>query len=154
EDLLQHEMVVAAFLYRFQRQLERMNVRRHGNILSGFNGQPIGIDHRNFAVVEVHHFVRVFYNWRCVRRQEVFVLSYTDHQGTSLARGYELSGVVEGDYDDRVGTHYVVKGETNCLNQGAVVALLYVFDKMYEYFCVSFAEKRVALVYEIFPQRC
>src|SRR5690606_24834589 len=105
-------MVVAAFLYRFQRQLERMNVRRHGNILSGFNGQPIGIDHRNFAVVEVHHFVRVFYDWRCVRRQEVFVLSYTDHQGTSLARGYELSGVVEGDYDDRVGTHYVVKGET------------------------------------------
>src|SRR5690606_32445252 len=117
ENLLQHEVVVATLFDGFEREFQRMNVWGHRNVLDRLDRQAIGIDNRNFTVVEIHHLVRVFDNWRSVGGQEVFILADADDQRAAFSGGDELVRVVEGEHDDRVGADNVVKGETDRLNQ-------------------------------------
>src|SRR5690606_40548489 len=53
ENLLQHEVVVATLFDGFEREFQRMNVWGHRNVLDRLDRQAIGIDNRNFTVVEI-----------------------------------------------------------------------------------------------------
>src|SRR5690606_27584462 len=95
---------------------------------------------------------RVFDNRRSVRGQEVFILADADDQRAAFSGGDELVRVVEGEHDDRVGADNVVKGETDRLNQRAIIPLLYVFNEMNQYFRIGFTAKCVAFVDKVLPK--
>ena len=81
EDLLEHEMRVAALLELAQREFEALDLRGLGDIIDGrdihFFAQAQG---HYFFVFDIDDLIRIFDDRRGIGSKEILVLADTDYQ--------------------------------------------------------------------------
>jgi hypothetical protein len=87
ENFLEHEVIVTTFLNGFELNLQFLNVRINIFVADGFDRElTIAVNHCNFFIVEIHHILCVLHNWCRIRRNEEFILSYTDYERRTFLR--------------------------------------------------------------------
>ncbi len=150
EDLLQHEMLVAA-LFRFDRVPEdALHLALHGPAFE--IGQPysFGGQDGEIAVAQEEHVLGVREYGRNVAGHEVFVVADADHDGRAIARRHDLVGVLPGDHDQREDAGQLLDGDAHGLFEVALEVLL---DQVGDDFGVGLGLEDVAFHLQLFFER-
>ena len=94
EDLLQHEVVVAALLDLGEVPVDFVNRLVDAFVRDRRGVEAVGRQHRHLAVVEVHHLARVLDDRRHVGGQEVLAVGDAHDQRAAVARADHRAGFV------------------------------------------------------------
>ena len=146
EDLLEHEMLVAALLDLPQIPGDLLDLLGDLLVVDGGGGNALGSQGDHLAVVEVDDLARVPHDRRDVRSQVVDALADPHHQRAALAGADDRFGVVAVDDGHAEGPLDHAQGALDGLHQVPVVEVLH---QVSQDFGVGLRLEHVALLAEL-----
>ena len=137
-DFLHHEMVEASLFDAVEVHLQFLDIRHGLHILYRLDVQFLTqLDSHNLLIFKVYHLLRTTHDRRGIRGNEILALTNADDHRTSLSGSNQLIRMVFFHDDDSVGSHHMVQGDTHGLKQIHMLAELYIFDEVSQYFGVG-----------------
>src|SRR5690606_16478515 len=109
-------------------------------------------DNGDFLVIEIYHFIGVFYDRGGVRCEEEFIFPDTHNEGATLSSGNQKVRIFRRKNNDGICTYYLCKGQSDCLFKRTSFVALDILDKMDKYFGIGVAFERVTFVNEVLLQ--
>src|SRR5262249_36660228 len=134
EDLLDHEMIVAAFFDGCQLQVQLLDVGGQLFVAQVLEDELVGFQDGQLVVIDVYDLFGVFDDGGGVGGKEMFSFPDTDDQGAAFPGGDDRVGLIFIQQDDDIGAYDPFEGDANGFFQAAIVVLLYVFDEIEEDF--------------------
>ena len=134
-------MWITSFLYLGEVEVDFLDFVLYGFVVyvDKLHVLLVPVNHGDVLVVEVHHFVCVFDDGRCVASEEELAVSDTDHERAALTGCDNLVGVVLVDDGHGIRSDDLVQCDTYRGKQVEFLLGAYVVDELYEHFCVGVA---------------
>src|SRR2546426_11167129 len=148
-DLLQHEVLEAAFLRVLKRPRDSLWFSLHDVALGVLDRHPFRRDHDHLPVHHVRNAVRVPQEGGHVRGEEVLVWAEPDHERALVPRPDDLARFVRVDRQDGVRPADVAE---RLAGRGLEVAVVIGFDQVDEALRVRLTHERVASGLQLFPE--
>ena len=152
EDLLEHEVAVAALLGRLHVPLDGLGLMLHGGKVGQAQDLILGIGGvHDLAVFQKDHRARVGQKGRDVRSHEVLARADAEDERGGHARGPDLTGIFPAHETDGVGAVGPAQGRGKSLEQVGFL-LVAVGDEVDQHFRVGLGMEDIALLQQLFLQ--
>ena len=146
ENLLQHEVVVAALLYLTEVDIHRLYFQllffaKNAHYLKLF----AQTNDSNVAILQIHHLVRIIDNRTGIRAYEEFILANAYYKRTLFAGSNNLAGVALVHDSDGIGTYHLMQRHLHGFEQRQVLLHHDILHKLHENLSICVALEFYAL---------
>ena len=151
EDLLEHEVRIAALLYLSQVDIDSLHLQflflaqnaHHLEFL-------VTTDDGDIAIFQIYHLVGILHDRTGVRPQEELILTDTHHQRTLLACSHNLFGVALIEHGNSIGTYHLIQSHLDGGQQIKLLVHLNILYELYQHFRIGIALEMNTFRHQLF----